>query len=147
VPLSDRAIRKDAEIVREGWVRDTKDDFEKLLGAQLAEVRYLKKIAWNAWFASCQERQTRIEERTLRKGGNVVDKGRIVSSGQTGNPAYLEKVCWCLQQEARILGLYTPEHIKILLENDAQQIAHQFGMTVQEMLDEAERILLYEKRA
>jgi hypothetical protein len=145
VPLSDRAIRKDAELVREGWVRDTKDNFEKLLGQQLAEVRFLKKTAWDAWMASCQERQTRIKERT-RKSGEVIDRGRLVSTGQTGNPAYLEKICWCLAQEARILGLYAPEQIKILLEKEAEEIARDFGMSVREVMDEAERILLYERR-
>ena len=36
-------------------------------------------------------------------------KSAKVSKGQAGDPRFLERVCWCVEQRCKILGLYAKD--------------------------------------
>lgn len=48
-----------------------------------------------------------------RKQAQVRTKTYLRREGQTGNPAYLDKLQWCIEQRCKILGLYAPDQVNI----------------------------------
>jgi hypothetical protein len=59
----------------------------------------------------------------------------------TGNPAYLEVVQWCIQEEVRLMGLHAAQPVDPLVQAEAERLADELGLSVEEVLREAESIL------
>lgn len=70
-------------------------------------------MAWDAWERSKRDAMTLIRTKTPlpskqgRKRQRV--KEQSIAKGQCGDPRYLERVAWCVDQRCKILGLHKNE--------------------------------------
>jgi hypothetical protein len=138
--LSRQTIDKDMAVVRTEWWQDMRRDLDHWVMEKLAELRALKKEYWDAWFASKGTRATAIKGQ-----GKANDKewmhAQIREEKSAGNPIYLQGIQWCIQEEARLLGLHAPVQIETFVRWEAERIAKEYGLTTEDVLAEAEAIL------
>lgn len=126
-------VKDDLEQIRKEWLatRDLAEDKE----AQLARIDELERTYWRAWEASLENKEVSIQEMIQvpasvpipiidpRTGRPVTpppipavekrQKASVRKEGQTGNPAYLVGVQWCIEQRNKMLGLLAPSGIDI----------------------------------
>jgi hypothetical protein len=132
-----RSVGRHLEAIEQAW-RRTAVDYGTAKGRQLAQIRKMLREAWAAWHASKQDKETsnQIKREGSDKGPQLT--ANLRREGQTGNPAYLSAIQWCLEQEAKLLGLSaSPAWI---LEREAELMAEQSGLDPAEVRREARQI-------
>jgi DNA-binding CsgD family transcriptional regulator len=85
---------------------ETDSKAASLKARQIGEIRRARREAWRAWEESCKP----AAKTTRRSGGTgpgAVEASEI--KGQSGNPAFLEKVYDGIRLEARITGTEAPQ--------------------------------------
>ena len=106
-----RTVRRDIDAVRAEWKAERITTFEAAVDEVLARVGAVEVEAWAAWERSKQERETKTAERIRDEHGTARLKARTVTEPGGGNPAFLDRVAWCIEQRARIVGAYAPQKI------------------------------------
>ena len=73
---------------------------------QLAEIRRTRREAWLAW-----EDSRKPAAKTKRRSGattaGVIEESEV--KGQSGNPAFLERICDAIRLEAKLTGTEAPK--------------------------------------
>jgi hypothetical protein len=85
---------------------ETEGKASSLRARQIGELRRARREAWRAWEESCKP----AAKTTRRSGGTApgtVEANEI--KGQSGNPAFLEKVYDGLRLEAKLTGTEAPQ--------------------------------------
>jgi len=134
-------VQFDIRAIRKMWLQEISGDYDGMVANHVAEIRHLKGTYWRAWYASLQEKtQTSTSQDVL---GEAPTKRRATLRREvsTGNPAFLSGVQWCLEAEARILGINTQERLEQLLEQETREMATEFGLPVDELKGELEKYL------
>jgi hypothetical protein len=85
--VSDRTIRHDLKRLQRIWLQNHSNDVQAGKIRELHRIDHLERTYWMAW------RQTKAGKRR---------------EGQSGNPAFLAGVQWCIEQRCKILGLEAP---------------------------------------
>jgi hypothetical protein len=132
-----RSVGRHLEAIERTW-RRTAVDYGTAKGRQLAQIRKMLREAWAAWHASKLDKETsnQIKHEGSDKGPQLT--ANLRKEGQTGNPAYLNAIQWCLEQEAKLLGLSaSPAWI---LDREAELLAEQSGLNADEVRREARQI-------
>jgi len=131
-------ICEDLKVIRKLWLAESVTKFDEAKAEEMAKIDLLESTAWNAWLKSCdplESRTVRTEKapripkivgnpksqttrvRIEREGLDAqhtplhVIKKNIERTlkGQTGNPAYLETIKWCVEMRLRIRGAFDKE--------------------------------------
>ena len=80
-----------------------------LKARQIGEIRRARREAWRGWEESCKP----AAKTTRRSGGKGLSGSGLVEQnevkGQSGNPAFLDKVYDGIRLEARITGTEAPQ--------------------------------------
>ena len=77
-----------------------------LKARQIGEIRRARREAWRGWEESCKP----AAKTTRRSGGNAAGTTEANEvKGQSGNPAFLDKVYDGIRLEARITGTEAPQ--------------------------------------
>lgn len=107
-------IGNDLDAIRRQWQEDASGAYAARLLAELARIDRLEAIALEAWERSCKDAETR-HVRTEKPGGyyegaplpekTIAEK---VTKGQTGDPRFLERISWCVEQRLKLIGAYAP---------------------------------------
>jgi predicted transcriptional regulator len=126
--VTQATVSLDLKAIQEEWTRSTLIDFNEQKGAQLAKIDEIERAAWEGWNRSVKAAVTKTKERVLavpppkdddqsapsRKKGvvplvpvKVTENKKLV--GQAGDPRFLERVSWCVEQRSKLLGLYPKE--------------------------------------
>lgn len=110
--------------IHKEWLGSTLLDFNEAKVKEIAKIDHLEEMAWRSFHRSCEDAVTDHKE-VERKLKDVVkvDKGKVtptgktamqvvgdvskkVTKGQAGDPRFLERVAWCIDQRCKILGVY-----------------------------------------
>jgi hypothetical protein len=125
-------VSRDLAAVRDEWQNARHGLLDERVAVELAKIDNLEAVAWEAWFRSCEDSQTQktrkvkgktafevvevSEEKVKTKERRPVqlpdiDTAEMIRRGQSGNPAFLERVSWCINRRCELLGLDTAKRI------------------------------------
>ena len=76
-----------------------------LKARQIGEIRRARREAWRGWEASCKP-AAKTKRRSGGTAPGTVEENEV--KGQSGNPAFLEKIYDGIRIEARITGTEAP---------------------------------------
>ena len=104
-------VHRDLAAIRQEWLESAIRDFDGRKAEELARIDRLEAIAWKAWERSCQDAETHYTGtetgRTGKAGEPLPDRSKTWTTlkGQAGDPRFLERVAWCIDQRCKITGL------------------------------------------
>ena len=110
--VSQQQICYDLRLLQKRWQESARALLDEHKARQLARIDHLERVAWEAWERSCQDAETtsakRVQGRTTKEGEPLPDlcTSARVTKGQAGDPRFLERVAWCIEQRSKIIGLY-----------------------------------------
>src|SRR3990167_1941958 len=112
-----QTISNDLRALQSRWLAASVMNVDARKAQELAKVDNLELTYWAAWEHSLEN----AEVQTVEKQGVIHDKdGKVVGSrvkqtdrqeGQSGNPAFLKGVEWCINKRCELLGLDAPKKI------------------------------------
>lgn len=146
-------ISRDLDAIREEWKNARVGLIDAKSQEELAKIDHVEKVAWEAWQRSCEDAETHthrvvtgrtaveIGKENGEKYRRVVDLPPLetaekVVRGQAGNPAYLERVCWCINRRCVLLGL---DPAKRFIQ--VQEVGGGDGLTEEERREALTRII------
>ena len=91
-------------------VAETDGKAASLRARQIGEIRRARREAWRGWEESCKP-AAKTTRRSGARGAATVEQNEI--KGQSGNPAFLEKVYDGIRLEAKITGTEAPQQQRI----------------------------------
>lgn len=100
--LSQSTVSRDLAAVRQERKEARIGVVETCLQEELAKIDHLEKIAWEAWYRSCKDAFSR-KTRTVEGADKRISE--VIRRSQCGNPAFLERVAWCINRRCELLGL------------------------------------------
>ncbi len=84
------------------------EDLVALRQHELDKLDEIEREAWEQWYRSTQDAESRTEAET--KDGTFVTERK---EGQSGNPALLDKIIKASERRAKLLGLDAPEKLAV----------------------------------
>lgn len=111
--LSQPTVSRDLKILQSEWREKRIYDIDEKKNIELAKIDNLELEYWQAWRRSLEDAETKmIEKQGVIKDGDKENKiigSRVKQTdkkeGQSGNPAFLRGVEWCINKRCEILGL------------------------------------------
>lgn len=103
-------ISKDITEIKLEWQRSRLSNVEEALGAELAKIEKIERIAWEEYERSREEAEKRIKKTYTSTGGGTSTQEIDERAKSIGNPKFLERVCWCIEKRIKLLGL---EHVAV----------------------------------
>ena len=120
-------ISNDLKAIRKDWLAYSTRDFGQAKAEELAKIDHLEMVAYEAWKKSCENAEERKHKREKAPRIKMDERGKPIPGstrllviketledikrGQTGNPAFLDKIAWCIQTRAKILGLLDERNV------------------------------------
>lgn len=114
-------ITHDLAEVRKRWQVSSVAVIDERKAEQLAKIDNLERVYWESFERSCEDKEVDLAEKTSVVGDPDRTKASKRREGQSGNPAFLAGVQWCIEQRCKILGLEAKKDGTALV-NQAQQI-------------------------
>lgn len=138
-PVTQKTVSEDLRVVREEWLKSAAQEYDALKAKELAAIDDLQEECWKQFRLSCKVRTKTVKlEKELKlpkidisknKGnGSIpfpkskVDPlpdpvmtttkiGKDYRYPSTGNPAWLDRVQWCVEMRCKILGIVKPPEV------------------------------------
>ncbi len=108
--LNRKTVSADLRVIQERWLQSCDRLTSARKAEELARIDRIELTAWEGYYRSITTRE--ITKTVLETEGQsaVVSKSKAESRKEqlVGDPKWLDKVCWCVEQRAKILGLYAP---------------------------------------
>lgn len=102
--VSRTQITYDLKVIQKRWREQTTVDLDESKAIELARIDNLERVSWMAWERSKEDKET-----TFTKRGEKGDReASIRREGQSGNPAFLDRISWCIDRRCKLLGLDAP---------------------------------------
>ena len=112
VGLTRRTVQAELVAIRDDWKGRTQIDFESAIAQQLDRVDLVEKYAFEGWERSLT-RKTVETKQAVRTVSGQVDRATVRAETGNGDPAFLARMSWCIEQRCRILGLEKPREVTI----------------------------------
>jgi DNA-binding CsgD family transcriptional regulator len=118
VGITQGNVSRHLRAVRAEWAAAARADFEARLAEELARINAIERRAWECFERSCRDAESR-HVRT-ETGGELGTDGKPTptktisektTKGQVGDPRFLERVSWCVEQRLKVLGGYAPTKV------------------------------------
>ncbi len=119
-------ISRDLSQLRKEWLDRSINHIDQRKAIELAKIDRLELEYWNAWDRSKENAEVEVTEqigsrKKPKKEGEEGDfaitperlKKYKKTEGQSGNPAFLAGVGWCIDKRCEILGLDAPKNIDV----------------------------------
>lgn len=110
--LSQPTVSNEIKLLVNEWRKERVNDINEAKQRELAKLDNLELEFWEAWVRSQDDAVTRTE--------GFGQQGRIdqtKTTGQVGNPAFLDGVLKCIDRRCAILGVDAPKKIEGAGEN------------------------------
>jgi hypothetical protein len=124
--VTQACVSMDLAAIRKVWVEEAQDDYIAARARELAKIDHLESVAWEAWDRSTKDAEVRTTKKekaprvpTGRDGrprrgakpklGTIKFIEDLRVTGQSGNPAFLDRVAWCIEMRSKLLGLVQPD--------------------------------------
>lgn len=97
------------------WRTQYSADVATIMTAQLARIDLIEATAWEEYERSQANAQRRVTTTSKEPVGSGEDGGtrtttrtQLHTEGRLGDPRYLERISWCVEQRIKICGGYAP---------------------------------------
>jgi len=114
--VTQQQVSHDMKRNTEMWHAQTMRDTGAILAQTLAELRWVKTEARQAWFASKEVREVTETEAVEGAAQGARRKASVRKESQVGDPAFLGVIVTALMDEAKLLALVPPTKVKLDLE-------------------------------
>jgi hypothetical protein len=108
--LDQSTISRALKSLQADWRASALIDINEAKARELAKVDALEMEYWQAWKRSQEDAESEI---TKMQGGTTDAPSRLEKQqkreGQSGNPAFLKGVEWCINKRCEILGVDAPK--------------------------------------
>lgn len=108
--------------IREMWAKEMVENIDKAKAVELQKIDNIERMARKAFANSLLDAQKETVEELVNKAWaegeseSGADDGiqpaevrkRKEKAGRTGDPRYLERISWCVEQRLKIMGAYAP---------------------------------------
>ena len=141
--VSQPQICKDLATLQRRWLESALIDFSAAKAKELARIDHLERVYWEAWEHSTQERIRNVTEK-VEAGGQERKRAQLEREPQSGNPAYLEGVRWCIDRRCKVLGLDAAARWEVTGKEGGPVQLQQEREYDPKLLAEWERLLLRE---
>jgi hypothetical protein len=119
VNVGQTQVCKDLTAIRNEWLAEILTDFDAKQAEELAKIDQLEEIAWKAWHRSCDDAEVKLKRQEFirqnikgkdgKPAGHKLIPVKIVhdkkSTGQSGDPRFLDRIAWCIETRLRLMGL------------------------------------------
>ena len=111
VDCTQSTVSLDLVEIRKMWIESAAMDFHARQAQELAKIDRLEIIAEKAWRRSCQDAEIRYSGKTTGRTTNNgtplpdLEKEYVTVKGQAGDPRFLERIAWCIEERTKILGI------------------------------------------
>jgi hypothetical protein len=102
-----KTVMSDLRFLEAEWLRTSVTLTSARKAEELARIDRIELLAWEGYYRSMQIRKT-SKAVIERDGGHRKTKAETRKEKLIGDPRWLDKVSWCVEQRAKILGLYAP---------------------------------------
>lgn len=110
-------ISRDLTALHKEWMQTALVDINERKAEELAKVDQLEREYWGAWERSKEDAEVETIEKIGKSNGESVTPDRIKQNkrreGQSGNPAFLSGIQWCINKRCEILGLDAPKRQEV----------------------------------
>lgn len=109
-------ISRDLKALQKEWLAYSAQGKAEHVAQELAKLDELERTAREAWERSCKPAEIMhagtTKGRTAKDGTPLPDlvKSYKTVKGQAGDPRFLERIGWCIDERAKILGLVNQKH-------------------------------------
>lgn len=123
--LTPKAVVSDLRVIRAEWRDSAMFDFGLARQQELARIDMIEAEAWRAWDNSkspLEMTNTRQRRRDLsfqntgqgdsRMPIDSISEAYKRSTMRDPNPAFLERIAWCVEMRCKILGLLAPQELR-----------------------------------
>jgi hypothetical protein len=125
IGVSRSQVSYDLAILRARWQKSAAADFAAKVAKELARIDHLEAVAWEAWERSCEAEEifhAGTEGGRVDKDGKPLpDRTRTSKTvrHQYGDPRFLERVAWCVEQRCRVCGMNAETAVRLNLSGQA----------------------------
>jgi len=112
VGLTRRTVQAELVAIRDDWKGRTQIDFESAIAQQLDRVDLVEKYAFEGWERSLTRKAVETKQ-AVRTVNGQVDRATLRAETGNGDPAFLARMSWCIEQRCRILGLEKPREVTV----------------------------------
>lgn len=133
-------VCKDLKLIREEWRAARVADFDEAKDRELARIDHIEREAWAAWGRSVGQRKTTTREMDgSAPPGSAPSPAKVTvkTEEQPGDPRFLERVQWCVDQRCKVLGLYAPKRIEVGVHEAKARLAAMLGVDPKDLDDQA----------
>lgn len=114
--IGPRQVSNSLAGIRAAWLDNAAQDYDAHVSRELARVDEIEREAWEAWERSKRQARTVRTKTTAALpqpegqalGAPAVETTETLAD-QAGDPRFLDKVGWCIEQRVKILGLAAPD--------------------------------------
>ena len=111
--LGERMVQSEITALRKGWVERAQLDMQTATFQQLDRIDAIENEAHQGWMRSLGQVNVETKQATTASGGNV-NRATVRNAGnRDGNPVFLARMAWCVEQRCKILGLEKPVEVEV----------------------------------
>jgi len=117
--------------LREEWKQKALFDFNLAKAEQLARIDEIERVSWENFHRSVDGSTSTTTIRSDKSASKMKTK----TKPSVSDAKWLDKIQWCVEQRAKILGLYAPKKIDQVISQSKKLE----DMSTEELLDLADR--------
>ena len=111
--LGERMVQSEITAVRKGWIQRVHLDVQTATFQELDRIDALERDAHDGWMRSLGQVNVETKQATTASGGNVNRATVRTAGNRDGNPVFLARMAWCVEQRCKILGLEKPLAVEV----------------------------------
>lgn len=149
--LTPQQVSLDLRRIEQRWQAAQIEHFDAARTRQLAELAHIKRTAWAEYWRSRETAETTVTEQIVAAASAVAgttppapagrQRAQIRKEGRLGDPRYLDTVLKCIEREAKLRGLDAAVSVDLMVRHEAELIAAELGLSVDEVMREANAII------
>lgn len=142
--VSQQQVSHDLGIIRDRWLKAQVKNMDERRALELAKIDNLERQYWVEFEASKQVRETTTSGSTTKGKEQTQELKASVrrETPVTGDLGCLAGVQWCIERRIKLLGLDAPTRVDFaFVRKEAERLAEENGLDVDEVLKEAYRIV------
>lgn len=105
-------VAREVAAIRAAWEHSAILNFDAAVKAQLEKISIIEEEAWEAWEKSKQPRITYRASKQDSEEKGITTKKERVKVDSIGDAAWLDRIAWCVEQRAKIYGMYKNQTVE-----------------------------------
>ena len=110
--MTRRTVVEEITRMRRDWTDSAPRNYHLGMIQELQRIDLVESYAFDGWERSLT-RKTVETKQAVRTVNGQVDRATVRAETGNGDPAYLARMSWCIEQRCRILGLEKPVEVEI----------------------------------